>query len=168
MGAELRLALTQDIVDALLAKHPEAEVEILNRIIATTGTRIIKKALNDQDLLTAVQALVEKAVTNLALEVGVEMKGPRDVYGRLTPRVTQALRDQVLPMVYDLVNQAVAKHAEERLSVERRLNDYIVLTVNQQVRRLFNEDLKAEYQARFDAAVDRALQKRLGLTPAGA
>jgi hypothetical protein len=123
--SEIRMTLDQKVIDDIIAKNPEMEVQIANKILDETAKRIIKKVLNNEDILDKVQVRLAAAIDALVQEAGVAVKKAKGIgYGARTYEVLKpSLKEKLMPKIEKEIKLHVRAEAEQALNGFERLND---------------------------------------------
>lgn len=135
------------------------EVQILDRIADRTAQRVIKKALNDKQMLDMVKVRVETALDEACRELAVEkvrvnwMTSYR-ISDTANKQVTDLLKNEVNLIAKELFVEALKDEGMVRGVIERMVLKELVSAVNTQIGRM---DAEAE------KAVERAIRKKFGM-----
>ena len=156
---ELRLMLNQDVVNKLLDDNPAVIPQITDNIIKKTSKMIIKKALNDRDLIDEVKVNVDKAVARTIEDFCVKIKEKgfsRTPFVTLTPE----LKDLITPKIEQLLLIEAEKIFEEHEILEKIIANKVTIILDDF---LSNDYFQKKLEIKIDAIASKILRKKLNL-----
>lgn len=137
--SSVTITVSDELAEKIMAEHPEITADVSSRIIKKTGEKVIKKILNDKDLLEEAKKKVDRAVAALVRSTGLQKKKNVAWNDKNKFRFKESVKNEVMPVVEREIELHVKAYVEKVIREDVKLRETTDQAVDSALNRCFRE-----------------------------